>query len=106
MDEVFDTAMEVERNPYGAWQAIQAQADRIEALIAERDALKAGQIDAIRAALEAAAEEAETEGWSSPDALRIGFTEREEGSRDCAERIAQAIRALTPPADLAKRVKE
>lgn len=30
--------------------------DRIEALIAERDALKAGQIDAIRAALEYAAD--------------------------------------------------
>lgn len=60
------------------------------------------QIDAIRAALEVAAREAETEGWSSPDALRIGFTEREEGSRDCAERIAQAIRALDPTVIAAK----
>lgn len=42
-----------EYEPLGhdGWKA----ADRIEALIAERDALKADQIEAIRAALEAAA---------------------------------------------------
>lgn len=32
LDEEFDTMMEVERNPHGAWEAIQSQADRIEAL--------------------------------------------------------------------------
>jgi hypothetical protein len=32
LDEVFDTQREVERNPCGAWQAIQSQADRIEEL--------------------------------------------------------------------------
>jgi hypothetical protein len=32
LDEEFDTMMEVQRNPCGAWQAIQSQAGRIEAL--------------------------------------------------------------------------
>jgi predicted RNase H-like nuclease (RuvC/YqgF family) len=32
LDEVFDTQREVERNPCGAWQAIQSQANRIEEL--------------------------------------------------------------------------
>ncbi len=35
LDEEFDTMMEVERNPHGAWEAIQSQADRIEALRAD-----------------------------------------------------------------------
>jgi hypothetical protein len=35
LDEVFDTQREVERNPCGAWQAIQSQADRIEKLEAK-----------------------------------------------------------------------
>lgn len=39
LDEEFDTMMEVQRNPTGAWMAIQEQADRIEALVADREAL-------------------------------------------------------------------
>lgn len=42
---------------------------------------------------EAAAQAAEEEGWT-PGKPKLGHTEREEGSRDCAERIAEAIRAL------------
>jgi len=38
LDEEFDTMMEVQRNPHGAWEAIQTQAARIEALERERDA--------------------------------------------------------------------
>lgn len=40
-DEEFDTQMEVERNPCGAWMAIQAQADRIEELEREKAELSA-----------------------------------------------------------------
>jgi len=47
------------------------------------------------AALREAAAEAEAEGWLHQQPM-IGFTEREEGSRDCAERIASAILALIP----------
>jgi hypothetical protein len=36
-DEEFDTVMEVERNPTGAWMAIQEQASHIEQLERERD---------------------------------------------------------------------
>jgi hypothetical protein len=46
LDEVFDTQREVERNPCGAWQAIQSQANRIEELEAKLakavEALEAG----------------------------------------------------------------
>lgn len=45
------------------------------------------------AALREAAAEAEAEGWLYQQPM-IPFTEREEGSRDCAERIASAILAL------------
>jgi hypothetical protein len=41
LDEVFDTQREVERNPCGAWQAIQSQADRIEQLAAINEELEA-----------------------------------------------------------------
>jgi hypothetical protein len=41
LDEVFDTMMEVEQDPCGAWQAIQSQAVRIEELTAEREKSKA-----------------------------------------------------------------
>lgn len=34
-DEVYDTMMEVQRNPTGAWQAIQDQADTITTLRAQ-----------------------------------------------------------------------
>jgi hypothetical protein len=39
LDEVFDTMMEVQRNPYGAWMAIQEQANCIDALVKERKAM-------------------------------------------------------------------
>jgi hypothetical protein len=42
LDEQFDTQMEVERNPCGAWQAIQTLADRIEALEAQLAESRAG----------------------------------------------------------------
>ena len=38
-DEEFDTVMEVERNPTGAWMAIQEQANSIDELKRDRDAL-------------------------------------------------------------------
>jgi hypothetical protein len=42
-DEVYDTQMEVEKNPCGAWQAIQSQAARIAELKGERAALIEGR---------------------------------------------------------------
>lgn len=47
---------------------------------------------ALAAQIEVDARIAEEEGWE-PDKPHLGITEREEGSRDCAERIAAAIRA-------------
>ena len=41
-DEEFDTMMEVQRNPTGAWMAIQSQADRIEQLEEKVAQWKAG----------------------------------------------------------------
>ena len=66
--------------------------DLCEAQPAEIAALRRQLAEARDKALEEAAEEAETEGW--PSDRRLGDTEREEGSMDCAERIAAAIRAL------------
>lgn len=39
-DEHYDTMMDVEQDPTGAWQAIQKQADRIEELEAENKKLR------------------------------------------------------------------
>jgi hypothetical protein len=50
LDEVFDTQREVERNPCGAWQAIQSQADRIEKL----EAKLAKAVEALKSWLELA----------------------------------------------------
>lgn len=44
------------------------------------------------AAIEAAAQEAASEGW--PDGRLLGTSEREEGAMDCASRIEIAILAL------------
>jgi len=70
----------------GTWGDAWHFLDKAAALVDEHAAT-------VAAAYEAAAQEAEAEGWES--AAPIGFSEREEGSRDCAERIATAIRALT-----------
>ncbi len=58
----------------------------IARLTRERDAAEA-------AALERAELEAFPEGWTTPQP-HIGVSEREEGSRDCGDRIAAAIRAI------------
>lgn len=53
---------------------------------------RADRAEVERAAqIEADARIAEEEGWE-PDKPHLGITEREEGSRDCAERIATSIR--------------
>lgn len=44
LDEVYDTMMEVERNPTGAWQAIQDQADAITTLRAQLAEARAGEL--------------------------------------------------------------
>ncbi len=49
--------------------------------------------DERRKALEEAAALADEEGWPAAP-KRFVMTEREEGSRDCADRIAAAIRAM------------
>ena len=76
-------ADEYEPLGHDGWEA----ADIIEALIAERDALKSAQIEAIRAALEAAAEVAANEADYVP--VR-------------PEDFRKAIRALAPAAIAAK----
>ena len=76
-------ADEYEPLGHDGWEA----ADIIEALIAERDALKSAQIEAIRAALEAAAEVAANEADYVP--VR-------------PEDFRKAIRALDPAAIAAK----
>lgn len=43
LDEQYDTQMEVERDPCGAWMAIQSLAARLEKAEAERDALLESQ---------------------------------------------------------------
>lgn len=40
LDERYDTQMEVERDPYGAWMAIQSLAARVDALMRERTSMK------------------------------------------------------------------
>ena len=68
-----------------------AQADYEARILAAIDARPASEVR--DEALEEAAKEAETEGWCQQKPM-VRFSEREEGSRDCAERIADAIRAL------------
>lgn len=80
--------------------------DRIEALTAERDALKAGQIDAIRAALEAAADACVVEADKCDDAIKWSRSARYK--QDCKAASyamrdrASAIRAIAPAAIAAK----
>ena len=56
LDETYDTQMEVERNPCGAWQAIQIQAAALNILRSELNALRAqlatARADALREAHE------------------------------------------------------
>lgn len=56
----------------------------------DRSALDRMLAEAREKALREAAECAQSEGWCHQQPM-IGFSEREEGSRDCAERIADAI---------------
>lgn len=59
---------------------------------AEEANVRADRAEAAMAAqIEVDARIAEEDGWE-PDKPHLGITEREEGSRDCAERIAAAIR--------------
>lgn len=53
---------------------------------------------------DAGAVEAQGEGW--PDLKTTGPSERQEAWWDCGDAIADSIRTLTPPADLAEKVKE
>ncbi len=109
-------------------QDLKEAADRIEALVAERDAARDA---ALEEAAKAAKELLEDEGTDLQaisdgyvDALSSGvhggrkiprdfaktcadrFKERSDAVYQMGGHVAAAIRALTPPADLAQRVKE
>ena len=72
--------------PYGLFRVRQVWEDIREDAVAETIR------KALAAQIEVDARIAEEEGWE-PDKPHLGITEREEESRDCAERIAAAIRA-------------
>jgi len=70
-DEHYDTMMDVEQDPTGAWQAIQKQADRIEQLAATNEELEAKLAKAVEGLQDVAKE------FSKPDAGLTDFGERQ-----------------------------
>lgn len=80
------------KNGTREWNAVLHPSDQDVAQYIHADLVQAMVAEAVAKERERCARVAEEEGWE-PDKPHIGVTEREEGSRDCAERIAAAIRA-------------
>lgn len=97
-DEEYDTMMAVERNPCGAWMAIQAQADHIEELVKERKAM--AMRDAgydVYAGLEAKLAKAEKERDEYKDAAKIwqeDFIQENQRLYVAQVKLAIAVEAL------------
>jgi multidrug efflux pump subunit AcrA (membrane-fusion protein) len=93
LDEVYDTMMEVQRNPTGAWQAIQDQAAAITALRAQLAEAQAER-DTAREWLGAANNEFGSATWDWPDLWRR-VAKLKELSNERWQRAERAEAALT-----------
>ena len=97
LDEEFDTMMEVERNPHGAWEAIQSQADRIEALVERLTAAEQDAHEAEALANEALARAERLEARLAAAVEVLEFYARSE--RDDAGLLAETVLAKIKGAD-------
>ncbi len=99
LDEVYDTMMEVQRNPTGAWQAIQDQASAIttlrecEARLRAQLAEARAERDTARQWLGAANNEFGSAAWDWPDLWRR-IAELKELSNERWQRADRAEAAL------------
>lgn len=99
-DEEFDTMMEVQRNPTGAWMAIQEQANRIDelekrcSLYARTDRLFVEEINDLEAKLAKAMESIKQsiKLWEKPDGGDRGY--KLDNAYDGFELLCKALAEL------------